>query len=449
MTVSEHTRTDPPPSLEAFAGRACLVLGAARSGLAAVEQLRRVGARITLYDRDPQRLEHAPLDIATESGSALPSFSGFDWIIQSPGVPVAADPRVVPEVDLAFLSIHARLIGITGTNGKSTTTALIAAMLEQSGIPTSVGGNLGTPLCHLADQPADWCVVELSSFQLEHARWIRPHVAVLLNLADDHLDRHGSLEHYGAAKARLAELLEPHGTLVFNLDDPWAAEVAARSHLRGALGFSTRVRPTRGAYLDGEDLVLAPTGSESLRLSLGLLSPSLRAHPANVLAALLAGFAAGGNPERIARAARGFEGLAHRMQRVLEVDGITYINDSKATNPAAALASLENLREPVIWLAGGSNKGLRFDTLRGALSGVRLAIVYGQAARDLEAALGDATEVRRVETLREAIALAAEHARPGDSVLLSPACASFDQFDNFEHRGECFTRWAKEVTCSR
>ncbi len=451
MNVSLRTQ-DPTrrPTLSELADTRCLVLGAARSGLAAVRLLRRVGAHVTLYDRDTDRLAAAPEHVQTLSGATLPSFDTFDWIIQSPGIPVPPSQHMVPEVDLAALGIQAQQVGVTGTNGKSTTTSLIAAMLEQSGIPTAIGGNIGVPLCDLCERAADWCAVELSSFQLEHARWLTPRVGVLLNLDADHLDRHGSLEAYGAAKERLAQLLEPHGTLVFNLDDPWAASVAARVHPRGALGFSTRLRPSRGAYLDAStrELVLAPRGTETLRVRSRDLAASVAAHPGNVLAAMLAAWAAGASPHGITTAATTFAGLPHRMQRVAERNGVRYINDSKATNPAAARASLENVREPVVWLAGGSNKGVAFSPLASATGGVRMAILYGQSAQEIASVLRGQTEVEVVPTLREAVTRAAQLARPGDVVLLSPACASFDQFDNFEHRGECFTRWVEELPCS-
>jgi len=448
MMMSQLRKPGAPlPSREDFNGRACLVLGAARSGLAAAERLATWGAQVTVYDRNPERLLNLEGDYATLTGPELPSFEAYRWVIQSPGVPVPTHSSVVPEVDLAALALRAPSIGVTGTNGKSTTTVLIGAMLKGSGMPVEVGGNLGTPLCVLGDRSADWVVVELSSFQLEHARWLHPRVAVLLNLADDHLDRHHTLAAYGAAKERLAELLEPEGILVFNLDDAWAAGVAARLERRGALGFSTRNRPARGAYLEGDELVLAPAGNALLRIPLENVGPSLRAHPGNVLASMLAADAAGASHEAIREVVESFQGLPHRAQVVDVKAGVTYVDDSKATNPHAAIASLASAKGPIVWLAGGANKGLDFKELAIAAERARVAIVYGQCAPELAAALQGHTEVVRTQTLEQAVHEAARRAHPGDVVLLSPACASFDQFTNFEARGDHFAAVVRALPC--
>jgi UDP-N-acetylmuramoylalanine--D-glutamate ligase len=423
-----------------------LILGMGRSGRAAATLLLRSGAEVHAYDRDASRMEGLDPAIARIVSDDIPSFERFDSVIVSPGIGLSGHPKLVPEVDLAARHLEASLIGVTGTNGKSTTAVLIAEMLRQSGVPAVAGGNLGTALCELIQEPADWVVAELSSFQLEHARELRAQIAVLLNLAPDHLDRHGSLERYAAAKARLAELQETGAALVANADDDWARGVAEDAPARISW-FSTTRRLEAGASLDLRDLVVAPRGDEALRLPVAELALPCRMHPQNALAASLAAAEAGARAESIARVLRGFEGLPHRAQRVCARRGVEYFDDSKATNPAAAAASLAAQNAPTWWLAGGRNKGLDLTPLRHATARVRSAFVFGEAAPALEAALGDAVEVVRAESLDDALRRAAERASPGEVILLSPACASFDEFASFEERGEHFASLARGLPC--
>ncbi len=420
-----------------------LVLGMARSGRAAVELLLRDGARVCAYDRTPQALEGLPASVETICAPTPPSFARFDTVVQSPGVRVDSSAKLVPEVDLAAEFLDAPLVGITGSNGKSTTTVLIGQMLAKSGFATGVGGNLGTPLCALVGRGHARIVAELSSFQLEHARAFHASVAVLLNLAPDHLDRHGTLERYGAAKARLAELQRAEDALVVNRDDAWARSVAEHAPAR-VFEFSTEQRLTNGAYLDGEELVLALEGRVVLRVPLDALSDASRRPVANALAAALAAQLAGAAPDAIRATLADFEGLPHRVRDVCARAGVRYVDDSKATNPAAAIASLLAQTAPIVWLAGGRNKGLAFGELADAArrARVRQALVYGESAAELERALGDACPVERVGTLAQAVTRAAACARTGDVVLLAPACASFDQFTSFEERGRRFAELA-------
>ena len=433
-----------------YSGRHVLVLGLARSGRAAVDLLLRAGAAVAAYDRNPAALRDLPAGVEIVTGATAPDFARFDAVVASPGVPVAAHPKLVPEVDLAAEFLDAPLVGVTGSNGKSTTTVLIGEMLRGSGFDTGVGGNLGTALCALVGRGHTRIVAELSSFQLEHAKRLRADVAVLLNLAPDHLDRHGSLAAYGAAKARLAELQRPEAWLVVNRDDPWARAVGRSAPAR-VLEFSTEERLTSGACLDGKDVVLVRDGAIALRVPQGALSTAARRPVANALAAALAASLAGASPEAIRSTLERFEGLPHRVRDVCVRAGVRYVDDSKATNPAAAVASLLAQTAPVVWLAGGRNKGLDFaplaDTARRA--GVRLAIVYGESAAELERALAGACPVSRVETLADAVTRAAESARPGDVALLAPACASFDQFTSFEDRGQRFAELARALPDAR
>jgi UDP-N-acetylmuramoylalanine--D-glutamate ligase len=433
-----------------YAGQNVLVLGLARSGRAAVELLLRAGARVCAYDRKPEALAGLPLAVEAFCAEAPPDFARFDKVIASPGVPVAASEKLVPEVDLAAEFLDAPLVGVTGSNGKSTTTVLIGQMLEASGFDTGVGGNLGTPLCALVDRGHTRIVAELSSFQLEHARRLRASVAVLLNLAPDHLDRHTSLAAYGAAKARLAELQREDDWLVVNRDDAWARAVGERSPAH-VLGFSIEERLASGACLDGDSIVVARDGEIGLRVPLDELSAASRRPVANALAAALAARLAGATPEAIRATLARFEGLPHRLRDVCVRGGVRYVDDSKATNPAAAVASLLAQSAPIVWLAGGRNKGLAFDDLADAAvrARVRRVLVYGESAADLESALAGAVPVERVATLAEAMARATGCALPGDVVLLAPACASFDQFKSFEERGQRFAELARALPDAR
>jgi UDP-N-acetylmuramoylalanine--D-glutamate ligase len=425
-----------------YSGRKILVVGMGRSGAAAAQLLLRWGAHVSAYDRDPGRLEALDPGIARLSGPRLPDLEGFELAVTSPGVPVPAGPRVMPEVDLAAGALRAPLVGITGSNGKSTTTVLIGRMLEASGKRALVGGNLGTPLCALAEQPADWIVAELSSFQLEHARRLHARIAVLLNLSPDHLDRHASLAAYGAAKARLAELQDGRDVLVANRDDAWAREVAQRSPAR-AVGFSQREALRCGACVRDGLLLVLQEGRVWLELELAKLSGAARTPLANSLAAAAAACAAGAAPEAVARVLASFEGLPHRAQLVHERGGVRFVDDSKATNPAAAAASLASQSGPLVWIAGGRNKGLDLEVLRAPARRAKAIVLYGEAASALAEALGQAHEIHA--RLEDAVRAAARLAAPGDTVLLAPACASFDQFRDFEERGLAFARAARAL----
>ena len=425
-----------------YANQHFLVLGMGRSGAAAVALLRRHGARVSAYDRDPARLEDLAPEVERLSGSALPAFESFDRVVVSPGIPVPPHPKLTPEVDLAAEHLEAPLVGVTGTNGKSTTTVMIGEMLRRSGLAVPIGGNLGDPLSALIEAPADTVVAELSSFQLEHAQRLHVNTGVLLNLAPDHLDRHGTLEAYGAAKKRLAELQTPADALIVNLDDAWARGVAEEARAR-CLGFSARSELESGAFLDAREIVLREAGRERLRIAVEKLSPASQLHPGNALASVLAASVAGATDDALRSVLETFEGLPHRARVVAVHDRVRYVDDSKATNPVAAAASLDAQPKGTIWIAGGRNKGLDFAPLAAAAAGMRAAILYGEARAELaEALAGDEveiTEVLEVETLEEAVAAAAQRALPGGTVLLAPACSSLDQFSSFEQRGQRFT----------
>ena len=420
------------------------MLGAARSGRAAAELLLRAGARVTVYDRKAEALAGLPVGVETLSGDSQPSYDAFDAVVASPGFPTAAG--VIPEVDLAAQLLDAKLVGVTGSNGKSTTTTLVGEMLAESGFRTGVGGNIGTALCSLVGQGHEWVVAELSSFQLEHAREFHADVALILNLAPDHFDRHGTLEAYGAAKARLAELQRADAWLVANRDDTWSSAVAAKARQHVAW-FSTRAEVDTGAWLDRDALVVSRARAERVRIPVAELSTAARRPIDNALAAAAAADLAGASAHAIGTVLSRFAGLPHRVRDVAVRAGVRYVDDSKATNPAAAVASLLAQTARIVWLAGGRNKGLDFAPLADAAkrARVRLAIVFGESAEELARVLGPVIRVERVETLAQAVSYAAAAARPGDVVLLAPACASFDQFKSFEDRGEQFARLARAI----
>jgi UDP-N-acetylmuramoylalanine--D-glutamate ligase len=426
-----------------YEGQNVLVLGLGRSGVAAVRLLRRHGARVSAYDRDPARLGEIEPEVERLSGPTPPNFDAFDRVVTSPGFPAAPHPKLQPEIDVAAPHLKAPLIGITGTNGKSTTAVLIGEMLRRSGLAVPIGGNLGDPLCELVDTPADLLVAELSSFQLEHARVLHVQTGVLLNLAADHLDRHGTLEAYGAAKAKLATLQRQTDTLIVNLDDPWARRVGEGAIAR-TLGFSASPLD-HGAFLDGRDLVLIYDGKELVRLAQEKLSTACRAPVTNALASMLAASVAGATPEAIRAVLESFEGLPHRARLVSLRQRVRYVDDSKATNPTAAATSLASQPQGTIWIAGGRNKGLDFEPLAVAAGGMRAAILFGEARRELAATLEDVIEIVEVESLEEAVKAAAERALPGGTVLLAPACSSFDQFSSFEERGRRFAELVRAL----
>ncbi|HET9243709.1 MAG TPA: UDP-N-acetylmuramoyl-L-alanine--D-glutamate ligase [Gaiella sp.] len=406
-----------------------LVIGLARSGRAAVAALRSRGDEVVAYDVDPE-LDAAEIDADVTLGDWEDRLlDGVGLVVKSPGVPresppvVAArrrDVRVISEIELAARLLPNPLVGVTGTNGKTTTTALLGAMLEAGELPAAVAGNIGTPLTSLVGVvPADaWIVCELSSFQLEDVQTLRPRVAVLTNVEPDHLDRHGSLEAYASAKLRIFELQEADDTAVV------------------PRGF----RPVPGAAQRVEFAGDDPLPAE----------PRLRgAHNReNAAAAAAAARAVGVDDAAIARALTTFPGVEHRIEELATLDGVLYVNDSKATNVAAALralASFPGRRKHVI--LGGRGKAEPYEPLAAAFEPGDRAYLIGEAAPEIAKALTEASvDVVLAGSLAEAASAASAATQRGDVVLLSPACASFDQFESFEHRGEEFRRIVQKLS---
>lgn len=441
-----------------LSGRKVMVVGLARSGVAAARLLVREGARVTVNDArradalaDQVRALRG-LGIRFELGAHdSAAFVAADLLVVSPGVPLAhpaflearrAGVPIVGEAELASTFVREPLVGITGTNGKSTTTALVGHLLEQAGRSVFVGGNLGVPLSErvLAGGSRDVSVVELSSYQLEAVSTLRPKVAVVTNLSPDHLDRYPSAEAYYQAKRAIFRAQTPDDFAVLQAGD----EKVQRLHQGAAslpLLFGASAPDGLGASDDGARLtVRLPGGGSEIYETLGRTLRG-RHNRQNAMAAILAARLAGADEAAVREGLTTFPGLPHRLEVVRVHEGVEWINDSKATNVDAALVALQALEGPVIWIAGGLGKGAPYAPLRPLLGGrVKALLTIGQDADRIAAELGDVVETTACSTLEAAVEKAASLAASGDQVLLSPACASFDQFRSYEARGEEFRR---------
>lgn len=431
-----------------------VVAGAGRSGLAAAELLADRGARVTLSDpaapADAGRL--TALGITVDVGPHRPDlFAAADLVVLSPGVPPdqpaiaaarAAGVPVMGEIELASRWLTGRVIAITGTKGKSTTTTLAARMLEEAGLPVTAGGNLGTALSAQVARtsPRALHVVEVSSFQLEGTDTFHPWIAVLLNLSPDHLDRHASFEAYAGAKARVFANQTPEDWAVVNADDAGAMDLARGARAR-RFDFALDAPLSDGVTIEGHDIVRRDRGAAAPLVPLSSVRLPGRHLLGDVLAAAAVGCLAGVPPAAMQRAVEGFSGLEHALERVAEIDGVTFVNDSKATNIAAARRSLESFDRDVVAIMGGRFKGGRFEDLRDAAAGrVRAIVAIGESAPLIESALGDVVPVEHAASMEDAVRMARAMAGPGSTVLLAPACSSFDMFDDYADRGRQFKK---------
>jgi UDP-N-acetylmuramoylalanine--D-glutamate ligase len=435
-----------------LSGARVLVLGLGISGVSAARFCAERGAKVVAADEGPAPRELPPLPpgVDLRLAAPFPDPADFDLVVPSPGVPrerwAGRARRAFGDLELAFRALRVPIVAVTGTNGKSTTVRLAEAMLRAAGLRAEAAGNVGVPALGLVGKPLDVAVLEVSSFQLEAVDAFRPRVAVVLNVTEDHLDRHGSLETYAATKARLFARQEPEDTAIGNADDPWARKLVDGSRARRLL-FSRRAPAgsAAGAWLEAGCVVLA-AGGPLQRLSLddfaGLPLPPTE----NLLAALLAATAAGAEPRRALAALADFRALPHRLETVAVVGGVAYVDDSKATNPGAAEFALDAQTAPVVWIAGGRDKGLSFDALAERARGrVRLALLVGEAAEKIARSLEGRVPYEHAGTLEAAVGRAAALARPGEVVLLAPGCASFDQFRSYAERGERFAAAARAL----
>jgi UDP-N-acetylmuramoylalanine--D-glutamate ligase len=427
------------------------VVGMARSGIAAARALYGLGASVTITDKKPldqlagQVQSLSTTDIRIEAGGHPDSiFIEADLIVLSPGVPkipqvLAAHRhgvRVISELELGWILSDAPFVGITGTNGKSTVTTLVGLMLRKAGKKTLVAGNIGNALTEAPEllHGQDWIVAELSSFQLEDIDTFRPRVAAILNITQDHLDRYADMHDYGEAKARIFENQHKDDVLVLNFDDPLVRAMAPRARSR-VVPFSRLEKHGNGAYVENGRLIVR---SETLCGVDEIMIKGVH-NLENAMAAAAMAFAAGADLASVAAVLREFPGLEHRLEVVREKAGVTYINDSKGTNVGAVVKSVEGFIRPVILIAGGLDKGSDFTPLAELFrQKVKLLILIGKAADKMAQALDGSTETVRATTLRDAVRLASARAAAGDVVLLSPACASFDMFKDFEDRGRQF-----------
>jgi UDP-N-acetylmuramoylalanine--D-glutamate ligase len=439
-----------------------LVVGLGKSGVASALFLKDRGARVTVSDtKSPDQLrDEIPIlldhGITVETGGhGERTFRGQDLIVVSPGVPVDAPPLmqaraagepVIGEIELAAQNLLGPIVAITGSNGKTTTTTLAGEILAAGGLPVAVGGNIGTPAISLvaAASRETVTVLEVSSFQLETIQTFRPKVAVILNITPDHLDRHRTFQTYVDAKARIFENQQPDDFAVLNEDDPTCRTLRDRTRAE-VFWFSRKQEVQNGAWVrDGKILFRDASGQREIMLVNEI--PLKGAHNVeNVLAGVCAGALMGCEPARIRKAIQEFKAVEHRLEYVATIKGVEYFNDSKATNVDATIKALESFPKNIHLILGGKDKGSDYTVLSDLLrERVKRVYTIGAAAEKIESQIKGAAEIVHAETLDNAIRRAAAVAQSGDIVLLAPACASFDQFQSYNHRGRVF----KEVVHS-
>jgi UDP-N-acetylmuramoylalanine--D-glutamate ligase len=442
-----------------------LVVGLGKSGLSAAMFLREQGARVTVSDTRsavalakeiPALLEAG---IMVESGGhGLLTFRRQDLIVVSPGVPmetpevkqvVAFGLPVIGELELASRYLQGRVVAITGSNGKTTTTTLVGKIFADAGVPTLVGGNIGLPVIDLVAKsgPATVSVLEVSSFQLETVEEFHPWIAVVLNITPDHLDRHGSFESYAAAKARITERQVAEDFLVLNAEDK-AAQMMALKTKAQIFWFSGRRPIKQGAFVHGESILFVAREGAKVEPVMPISDIHLKGshNVENVLAAVCAARLAKIPAESIRASVAGFAAVEHRLELVKVVNGVEFYNDSKATNVDAAMKAVASFPGGILLILGGKDKDSDYTLMSGMLK-ERVKIVYtiGSAAEKIERELQGVVKIVSAETLQVAVAKAAKAATAGDVVLLSPACSSFDQFENYEQRGRVFRQLVNEL----
>ncbi len=441
-----------------------LVVGFERTGGALCRFLLDRGARVRVSDKKPAETFGSKLrafeerGVVFETGGHRPeTFLGADLIVPSPGVPPIAEilaarekgVRVLSEIELAYLFLRGRIVGITGSNGKSTTTTLVHRILKDAGLRSHLAGNIGPPLISFVDRSRDddIYVTEISSFQLEYTERFTPAVAALLNVSENHIDWHRTFENYFAAKKKLILRLGPEGRVVLNRDDArvWGlhADAAARVY-----AFSRKRRPARGAFLDDGWVVVRDGAPEKIVPVSRIALPGAH-NLENVLAAALIGRLLGAPPAAMGRTITAFRGLEHRLEDVLRVRGVRFVNDSKATTVDATIKALASFDRPIVLVLGGRGKGGDFSPLRAAVrKRARSVVLVGEAADKIEKALGGVVPAARAANYREVVRTAFAQAERGDVVLLAPACTSWDMFKNFEERGRTFKREVRLLAAS-
>jgi len=443
-----------------LAGRKALVLGAGKSGVASARFLADRGATVALHDKKPiedwsdeARSLKEKNDIGELSGD-IPSWllDQIDLVVISPGVPTNTIParyvdrkdgEVIGEVELAYRFMKGRIVGITGSNGKTTTTTLIGDLLKNSGIATQVGGNIGTPLLTLAESSTDdsWAVVELSSFQLETIKTFRANVAICLNVTPNHLDRYESFTDYAAAKHRIFMNQTSDDVAILNADNEITA--SWQNGLKAnVVVFSVQKELDEGLFLRGRELVCRANGKEQVLTTRDDIFLRGLHNVENILASLAAGLACGASVDSMRETIRTFKGVEHRIEFVEEIRGVKFYNDSKATSVDATLKALEALSDgdgKIVLILGGRGKNAPYGPLIPLIKkSVRKVIAIGEDAENLSSQLDAHADIEFADTFDQAVRRSFESAKPGDYVLLAPACASFDMFRSFEERGKVF-----------
>jgi UDP-N-acetylmuramoylalanine--D-glutamate ligase len=448
-----------------LSGSRVLIVGMARSGVAAAQALVKRGMQVTIYDaKEADFLREAAAQLVgynvdMQLGQELSiTPDQFHLAVISPGVPVtseavqkvrAAGIPIIGEVELAYRlkSTGVELAAITGTNGKTTTTALLAEILKQGGINSTVAGNIGVPLVSVIDEMAQGVIsLEVSSFQLETVRDFRPRVSAILNITPDHLDRHGTMENYIEAKASILACQGPSDFTVLNYEDNLVRELAHRARSQ-VIYFSTRQLLSQGVFIENGQIV----AQLDKRYHLGGRDEVLlrgEHNLENILCAVGAALSLGVNQEAIRNTLATFPGVRHRLEEVASIAGVLYINDSKGTNPDSTIKALQSFTRPVVLIAGGRHKGADLTALARIIAGqVSHLILVGEAKEIIREKVMEQEfhNIHMVERFSEAVRQAHELARPGDVVLLSPACASWDMFNNYEERGDLFCQLVKSL----
>jgi len=446
-----------------------LVVGLGRSGVSSAIFLQEHGAKVIVSDSKAEAQLQSEVPALLDRGISIETgrhgertFRDQDLIVVSPGVP-SDQPQlqhartlgipVIGEVELAFRFLKGKVLAITGSNGKTTTTTLVGEILAGSGNKTLVGGNIGTPVISLAGQstPDTMVVLEVSSFQLESIEQFCPWIAAILNITPDHLDRHHTFQAYVDAKARIFEKQQTTDFAVLNADDPTC--VALQNKVKGSLlWFSRKQRVENGAFVDGDQIVFRQNdqrrnGQEQPVLSRSDIQLKGEHNLENVLAAVAMTMVAGCTPQQVRQAVKEFRAVEHRLELVATINGVTFYNDSKATNVDATVKALESFPANIHIILGGKDKGSDYTVLNPLLrERVKRVYLIGAATDKIASHLQNSTAVVRSGTLDRAVRQAFEAAKPGDVVLLAPACASFDQFENYEHRGRVFKELVQSLT---
>jgi len=452
-----------------------LVVGLGKSGVASALFLKKRGARVTVSDSKPEAELRDEILLLLDQGITVETgghgdrtFRGQDLIVVSPGVPFdapqleqarALGEPVIGEIELAAQFLPGPIVAITGSNGKTTTTTLAGDIIAAGTFPTLVGGNIGTPAITFVDQakfetkletkPETWTVLEVSSFQLETIVSFRPRIAVILNITPDHLDRHKTFDNYVNAKARVFENQKPEDFTVLNADDATTAALASRT--RGKVfWFSRKKELEKGAFVRGATIFFRD-GNTEREVMPAAETPLKGAHNLeNVLAGVAIGMLAGCQPVQVREAVRNFKAVEHRLEFVATIADVDYYNDSKATNVDATIKALESFPANIHLILGGKDKGSDYSVLNDLLrQRVKRVYTIGSAAAKIESQIAGAVDIAPSQTLDRAVRHASESAVAGDVVLLAPACASFDQFQNYEHRGRVFKEVVKSLVATK